>query len=262
VVGDERGLVTCKDGCTYTSGEYTVERRFTSSYFSVFDAFGFSSLNILLGYSHIFTQGAQGNFIYNYEGVVTDDSSGGNTVQPALYGICTFTFNGDECVCEQYYCDAAKTRFANKIDCSSLEGGAVIDLCMFADVTNTSSLLEILYAVPRIACQDSTPTETSDPVSGPSETEEPLAMGGLTSSPAPGPDTPQNNAPTSPSNEGSTEMENAAPSVGTTADGGSPSASAPTVAVAPQSTRSLAGALSMCFSGCTLLVATFLVSTL
>jgi hypothetical protein len=103
--------------------------------------------SVKLGVSHAFAQGASGSFIYNYyDGAIADDGS----VAPASGGTCSFTFNGVACGCQQYYCDETRTTFADTIDCSALEGGAVINLCFRPVITGTSSLLEILYAVPSL----------------------------------------------------------------------------------------------------------------
>jgi hypothetical protein len=229
VAGTDSGIVSCVDGCTYTSGAYTVRRTFTSSYFTLY-VLDIPTPSILLGFSHEFKEGAQGNFVYTYEGVLNDDLS----VSPASGGTCSFSFNGADCACDEYYCDAAQTTSAYKIDCSALVGGDVLDLCYLPEMTNTSTLLEILYAIPRVACGDS-PANTAPTGPAPVQpgTGEPSFPSGLTSAPATGPDAPpQNNAPTSPSTAVSTATEMAAPFASTTAEEGAPSASAPTTTMA------------------------------
>jgi hypothetical protein len=236
--GGDSGIVSCNDGCTYTSGTYTVQRAFTSSYFTIY-VFDVAVPSILLGFSHEFTEGAQGQFIYTYEGVLNDDLS----LSPASGGTCSFSFNGADCACEEFYCDEAQTISANRIDCSALEGGAVLDFCSSPEITDTSSLLEILYAVPRIGCSGS-PSNTAPTVPAPVPlgTGGPSFTGGLTSSPALGPEEPQNSAPTSPGIEASPATDTAAPSVSATAEGGTLSTSDPTVVVVPAMTNSPAPA--------------------
>jgi hypothetical protein len=144
VAGVGSGGVSCSDGCIYTSGLYSVQRSVSSTYYTVSGA---ATTSIKFGLSHAFTQGAQGSFFYTYDGVVTDD---GLSVQAASGGTCTFTFNGVACGCQQYFCDETRTRYADTIDCSALQGGAVINLCHTPEITSSSSWLEVLYAIPTL----------------------------------------------------------------------------------------------------------------
>jgi hypothetical protein len=143
VAGVDSGGVSCRDGCIYTSGAYSVQRYFSSTYGTVSGA---ATAFVRFGVSHEFTQGAQGSFFYTYDGVINDDLS----IGALSGGKCTFSFNGFACGCQQYFCDETKTTYADTIDCSALEGGAVINLCFTPQITSFSSPLEILFAVPTL----------------------------------------------------------------------------------------------------------------
>jgi hypothetical protein len=161
--GVDSATTGCVDGCSYTSGDYTVERSFTGSY-------GIGYIDylavpiVLVGTAHTFTAGAEGYFFHNYEAVVNDDYT---TLSAALGGSCQFNFNDNDCPCEQRYCDDSETDYGFFVDCSEFEGGSVIDFCVATGAS--SPLLEILFGVPFVACRapsDTEPFPTTSPGSG------------------------------------------------------------------------------------------------
>ena len=150
-IGNSLGSI-CTDGCTYTSGGFTVAQE-TSGSRTFIDNF-LSSSNV--GFSHRFTAGAEGALRYNFEPGFQDDL----TLVPALGGACTFHFNGDACLCEQRYCDASQSTYGNFIDCSGLEGGSVIDVCNNEpSLTTESPLMETLFWLPFVTCAGNADTE-------------------------------------------------------------------------------------------------------
>lgn len=148
----EQAVTTCTDGCSYTSGGYTVSRRYTSGYSTFVNTIGAFPVTIpviSLGFSHTFTAGPlQGNFIYSYGGDIADDLR----VIPKLGGSCSFLYNNVACSCGQFYCDASRTTYGNRINCTNVAGGTVIDFCKGFALNKTLSPLEILYAVPGAVC--------------------------------------------------------------------------------------------------------------
>jgi hypothetical protein len=66
---------------------------------------------------------------------------------------CAFTFNGVDCGCQQFFSDESQTTVCNQIDCTNVEGGAFIDECKQFELSDSMSLLEILYYLPRVVCE-------------------------------------------------------------------------------------------------------------
>lgn len=147
--GGDKFATSCTDGCSYQAGGFSVERHFSAS--SGFASFMNSAIILMyLGYSHAFAAGAEGYFHYTYEAGVTDDLK---TV-PAFQGSCLFDFNGNNCLCEQRYCDDLQQYLANYIDCTAFAGGSIINLCFGPpELTTESPLLDILHWLPQALCQ-------------------------------------------------------------------------------------------------------------
>ena len=141
---------SCNDGCLYTSGGHTVERSYTATYGITFVGYLLVPI-VLAGTANVFTAGAEGYYLHNYNAVISDDYT---TLTPEFGGACQFNFNGNDCLCEQRYCDESQTNANFYVDCSGFEGGSVIDYCVATgDFTESSPLLDIHRGVPLVACR-------------------------------------------------------------------------------------------------------------
>lgn len=156
--GDQFGA-SCVDGCTYSMGDYTVLRSTGGVSGRAFLVNNEVFLNHV-GWTHTFTSGAQGTAGYFFEPAIQTEG-GTVTIQSAFAGSCAFTFNDNDCLCEQRYCDANQETAANYIDCSSFEGGSVVDFCRYIldptlplpQLNDESPLMDILYFLPFSVCQ-------------------------------------------------------------------------------------------------------------
>ncbi|KAG7363887.1 hypothetical protein IV203_037088 [Nitzschia inconspicua] len=103
-----------------------------------------------VGSSSSFTAGATGSYLFSRD---VDSNTDGTIDTVPLGGSCDFSFNDEECLCEQRYCDETQERYGYFINCSSIEGGAVIDFCQgLAGLSAESTDLEKLFQIPHYAC--------------------------------------------------------------------------------------------------------------
>jgi hypothetical protein len=151
VVGSQ-ATTRCADSCVYTWQGYSVNRSALGVYGerTLLDTggFPFTQPTFEQESSHVFTAGqAQGSLSYSY------------SVEPrtdryirTIPSTCLFFFNGQECSCTQVYCDDSQTYAADVINCSALEGGALINNCDPMLNLTSLSVLELLLFVPPLAC--------------------------------------------------------------------------------------------------------------
>ena len=173
-------IATCYDGCVYFDGE-TLPRIFRSVYASQqqIGPFGSSNNNnniviggpvfhaTLFGFTH---SSEEGYIRYTYE------PSPVNFLFPGFQKGCYATLDDRQCSCYQRFCNAEQTVYANVLDCSGVEGGAVIDLCLPPPAISAegSSKMEILFWGPQLFCDDPSllpqpPSEPVDDTNVPSE---------------------------------------------------------------------------------------------
>jgi len=72
-----------------------------------------------------------------------------------FYHTCNAYFLGSECLCQLRYCDAEQTETAYYVDCSAIDGGAVVDYCnplTVEDWSSDLSLMEKMMLVPPRVC--------------------------------------------------------------------------------------------------------------
>ena len=185
----DSSTTSCLDGCSYTLGNYEVSRVATAGLTRVYfqnNNGGNTELSVnFLGYRNTFLQGAEGTIDYSFE-------MGVGTLTPAIGGTCHVFFNGQQCFCEQRFCDASQTTVGNYIDCSGVEGGGVIDSCQVVltntlpELTEESSLQDILFWLPMVSCQ--TPPASDTGTQGSTATAEAEAAASATGVTAAGDD--------------------------------------------------------------------------
>ena len=174
---------SCSDGCAYLWNGYAVGR-WTSAATAIGYLLNSQLLIIRVAFRHAFQAGAVGNFDYNYEGAFTNDAQ----LAQAFGGTCYFTYNGSPCFCEQRYCDEQRQTYNNYIDCTGLEGGSILDLCRGSPaITTESPLLDILFWLPIVLCQNPTTGIAPTTPAGPGPAPAPGPGPGPGPEPAPGP---------------------------------------------------------------------------
>lgn len=135
----------CTDGCTYLFGGFTVAQIISGSKTWVSEFF--TSTHV--AFTHVLTVGDAIEVVrYDFLPITW----------PANIPVsaCTFSFNGDACLCERYYCDASQSTTGERIDCSGLEGGSVIEVCNAPSLTTELSRMELLFWLPILFCDGDT----------------------------------------------------------------------------------------------------------
>jgi hypothetical protein len=150
----------CHDGCTYTLDDtnYQVDRSVIGGHGAVDAGFGLI-FQFLITECTYFSTGAEDNYCFMRDVTPELDGSIDAYVEG---GSCTFTFNDQDCSCEQRYCDETQDSWGYFIDCSGLEGGAVINDCNAPDLSADSAPLEILYWLPWQHCNADQESGTDD----------------------------------------------------------------------------------------------------
>lgn len=139
--GDKVGA-TCLDGCQYCDDDGLLcASIITGSANSVSETQYGDIYTLLFSVEYFFTQGASGSFSLIWVN--------------ELGGTCSSTFLGAPCSCTQVYCDEAKSTYNYYVDCSTVEGGAVLDLCnplTIQEWSNDLTLMEKLVLLPDKVC--------------------------------------------------------------------------------------------------------------
>jgi hypothetical protein len=148
--------VPCSDGCPYAWQEYTVKRIITGAYSLELraDSEGrpYNEPLFALQINHEFTAGpVQGSLEFFFRALPTTDESIAAVPEKTDQGV--FHFNGQQCPSAQNYCDDTRTTSGYLIDCSAMEGGAVINFCDPNRFNKESlSVLELLWIIPFQVC--------------------------------------------------------------------------------------------------------------
>lgn len=125
VDGGDSVVQTCSDACTYSFQDWTVDR-------SVSGSKAVSNLDIGTFYIYAVTVAssfvAGGEGIYTFTREVVPKSDGTLETAP-LQGFCSMTFNSQDCLCEQRFCDDSQTTYGYYLDCSAFQGGAIMNTC-------------------------------------------------------------------------------------------------------------------------------------
>jgi hypothetical protein len=163
----------CLDGCSYKWQDYSVQRSATGLY-SISTIYGPGGIPTrqatpALQIDHVFTAGpVQGSLSYFFGAKTTSDPT--RPVVPREGYDSVFEFNGQRCPSKQFYCDKSRTTYADTIDCSAYEGGAVINFCNKTQFDKESlSLVELLWIIPFRACSSdgTTGVTTKSPIRQP-----------------------------------------------------------------------------------------------
>lgn len=123
IVGDESFGATCNDGCSYTLGDYTVERSTDGVTARAYALNNPINLNYA-GFRNTYTRGpAVANvdvvglgIDYSFEASLDTSSGSGVVIRSAVGSSCNFILydnnnnNRNECSCEQFYCDDNQNR--------------------------------------------------------------------------------------------------------------------------------------------------------
>eukprot|EP00531_Pseudo-nitzschia_arenysensis_P002658 CAMPEP_0116133744 /NCGR_PEP_ID=MMETSP0329-20121206/10270_1 /TAXON_ID=697910 /ORGANISM="Pseudo-nitzschia arenysensis, Strain B593" /LENGTH=293 /DNA_ID=CAMNT_0003628397 /DNA_START=121 /DNA_END=999 /DNA_ORIENTATION=- len=144
----------CQDGCVYSFGDnYNLVRAFSVAATEtnlMVGSLPTPSLTHLIGYVNMLYKGDQ------YLGKISVDFApdvlGGRQNDPVLGGPYHASFNDQACEISQIWCDQAQTDYNFYIDCSTLPGGAIVNMCDGGPLSEQSSVMELALLGPLYSC--------------------------------------------------------------------------------------------------------------